>query len=67
MFKIPKKERIQLMKEHERQANELQAENDKEKETPKEERWEERYSRHDREKKRPVLSVLDLPRRNQIR
>ncbi|XP_077299831.1 SET domain containing 2 isoform X2 [Arctopsyche grandis] len=67
VFKIPKKERIQLMKEHERQANELQAENDKEKETPKEERWEERYNRHDREKKRPVISVLDLPRRNQIR
>lgn len=55
------------MKEHERQANELQSVTDKEKEKPKEERWEERYNRHDREKKRPILSIADLPRRNTIR
>lgn len=67
IFKIPKKERIQLMKEHERQANELQLVTDKEKEKPKEERWEERYNRHDREKKRPIVSIVDLPRRNPIR
>lgn len=68
IFKIPKRERIELMKEHERQANEPHTRRERDKEAGvRRTRWEERYSRPDRDKKRSRPPSPEAPRRPQIR